>query len=61
MREVDALALAADLIAPALRECTRAGGELGGNGGVLLDPVGESVFAILDDSADYVSLNMLQG
>jgi hypothetical protein len=32
-----------------LGESARAGGELGADGGVLLDPVGEGILAILDD------------
>lgn len=43
--EVDGLALVA-----ALRESAGTDGELGGDGGVLLDPVGESVLTVLDDS-----------
>ena len=46
-RQVDtALALG---VAP-LREGTCAGAELRGYGSVLLDPVGEGVFAVLDDT-----------
>jgi hypothetical protein len=39
-------------VAAALGESAGAGGQLGGNGGVLLDPVGERVFAVLDDAVE---------
>lgn len=37
------------LVATALGKSACAGGELGADGGVLLDPVGESILAVLDD------------
>ena len=37
-------------VAAALGESAGASGELGGNRGVLLDPVGEGVFAVLNDT-----------
>lgn len=49
-RQVDGLALVLAAVAAALGEGARAGGQLGGDGGVLLDPVGERVFAVLDDT-----------
>jgi hypothetical protein len=45
-----ALALVADLVTAALGECAGASGELGGDGGVLRDPVCKSILAILDDA-----------
>jgi hypothetical protein len=48
--QVDGLALVLAAVAAALGEGARAGGQLGGDGGVLLDPVGERVFAVLDDA-----------
>lgn len=51
VREVNALALAVGGAAAALGEGARAGGELGGDGGILLDPACESIFAVLDDAA----------
>lgn len=47
--EVDALALFAVTLT-ALREVTGAGGEFGFDGCVGGNPVGESVFAVLDDT-----------
>lgn len=49
-RQVDGLTSVLAAVAAALREGTGALGELRGDGGVLLDPVGEGVFAVLDDS-----------
>lgn len=48
--EVNGLALVAVLAA--LGKVAGAGGELGADGSVLLDPVGECVFAVLDDATD---------
>lgn len=50
-REVNALAVAAALVATALGKGAGSLGELGGNGSVLRDPVGKGVFAVLDDAA----------
>lgn len=49
-REIDRLASVLAAVATALREGAGALGELGGDGGVLLDPVGEGVFAVLNDT-----------
>lgn len=46
-REVDTLAVA---VAAALRESARALRQLGGDRGILRDPIGQGIFAILDDS-----------
>lgn len=43
--EVDALSL----VAAALGKSASASGQGGGDGGILLDPVGESILAVLDD------------
>ncbi len=50
--EVDALALFAVAAGAALGEVAGAGGELGFDGGVGGDPVGEGVFAVLDDAVE---------
>ena len=44
------MAFTSDLVGTALRERTGAGGELRADGCVTLDPVGERVFAVLDDA-----------
>lgn len=44
-------------VAAALRESAGASGKLGGDGGVLLDPVGEGVFAVLDDAVNLLELH----
>lgn len=49
-RQVDRLASVLAAVAAALGQSAGAGGELGGDGGVLLNPVGERVFAVLDDA-----------
>lgn len=46
---VAALGAGADVVAAALRQGARARRQLGGNGGVGRDPVGEGVLAVLDD------------
>jgi hypothetical protein len=48
-REVVALTTVLDVVPPALRQSTGTGGELGGHGGILGDPVGEGVLTVLDD------------
>ena len=48
-REVVALTASADVVSSALREGTRAGGELGRDSGVGGDPVGEGILAVLDN------------
>ena len=53
--QINALALSAVLCA-ALRKVAGASTELGGDGGVLLDPIGESIFAILDDTTSSISM-----
>ena len=45
----EVVALAGVAGSAALGEGARAGGELGADGGVLLDPVGQGVLAVLDD------------
>jgi hypothetical protein len=50
-RQINGLASVLAAVAAALREGTGASRHLGGDGGVLLDPVGKRVFAILDDTA----------
>lgn len=47
--QVMAFATVANVVPAALRQGAGAGGELGGNGGVLGDPVGEGILAILND------------
>jgi len=54
--QVKALALLAAALTPALGKRPGAGGELGGNGSVLLDPVGEGVLAVLDDTVTEISI-----
>ena len=46
-----------------LGKSARAGGELGADGSVLLDPVGERVFAVLDDPgwSQYGAFAMVRG
>ena len=53
--KVDGLALVA-VVAAALRKGAGAGGEGGADGGVLLNPVGERVLAVLDDAVRVVSI-----
>ena len=57
-REVDALAIGASVAAgmAALRQCARAGRQVGSDGSVLLDPVRERVLAVLNDAVFKVSL-----
>lgn len=50
-REVDALGLVPRAIA-ALRESPCASAELGLDGSILLDPVGQGIFTVLDDAAE---------
>ena len=52
--KVDGLTLVT--VATALRKSAGTGGEGRGDGGVLLDPVGERVLAVLDDAAMVVSI-----
>lgn len=47
--KVDAFAVLATLMT-ALRKRARAGGEVGLDRGVLLDPIGQRIFAVLDDT-----------
>jgi hypothetical protein len=47
--KIDTLTVALDVVAAALRECASTGGELGRDGGIGSNPIGESVLAILDD------------
>lgn len=51
-RQVNRLASVLATVAAALREGAGSRGELGRNGSVLLDPVGEGVFAVLDDAKE---------
>ena len=53
--KVDGLTLVA-VVAAALRKSAGAGGEGRADGGVLLDPVGERVLAVLDDAVMVVSI-----
>lgn len=60
-RKIDGLASVLAAVATALGEGTRAGGDLGGNGRVLLDPVCERVLAVLDDATSmsvYASIKL---
>ena len=50
--QVDGLASVLAAVAAALGEGARALRKLGGNGSVLLDPVGERVFAVLNDAME---------
>lgn len=54
-REVDAFAGGAVLAS--LRQVASTGRELGGDGGVLGDPVGQGVFAVLDDAGGLLEEN----
>ena len=56
--KVDGLALVA-VVAAALRKGAGAGGKGRADGGVLLDPVGERVLAVLDDAVMVVSITRL--
>ena len=49
-REVDTLTVATALVAAALRKGARSLGELGRDRGVLGNPVGKSILAVLDDT-----------
>jgi len=53
-REVETRA--SHLLATALRQSTRAGRDLGADSGVGLNPVGESILAVLDDAVMMVSM-----
>jgi hypothetical protein len=47
--KIDTISIALDVVAASLRERASTGGELGGDGSVGSDPVGESILAVLDD------------
>jgi hypothetical protein len=47
--KVDALSVALDIVAAALRKSASTSGEFGGDSSVGGDPVSESIFAVLDD------------
>jgi hypothetical protein len=49
-RQINTLTTLAVLVATALRKRAGALGELGGDRGILGDPVGEGIFAVLDDT-----------
>ena len=51
-RQINRLASMLTAVAAALRKGAGAGGEFGGDGGVLLDPVGKRVFAVLNDAVN---------
>lgn len=52
--EVDRLTLVT--VVAALRESAGADRELGGDGSILLDPVGKGILAVLDDTTSRVSI-----
>ena len=47
--KIDALSVALDVVAATLRQSASTSRELGGNGGVGGNPVGESILAVLND------------
>ena len=56
-RQIYTLSLRASL--PALTKSASAGAELGANGSVLLNPVGEGILTILDDASSRISTHQL--